>query len=171
MNEQKWDLTRLDNGDLSALRRAAGAPGMDLTALRAFYKACGYCNPQVERYWFPMLCMDALWRTTDHPEIKPMEECLRTLLAGKDDMSESLKHRVDMLLETPWSEDGFLLGKLLNMVKIIRSKTNLKPDFQNLADDIRRWNDSGQSVQRRWVRTVYNVKPEVDEKEEKEHDA
>ena len=100
-----------------------------------------------------------------------MEECLRTLLAGKDDMSESLKHRVDMLLETPWSEDGFLLGKLLNMVKIIRSKTNLKPDFQNLADDIRRWNDSGQSVQRRWVRTVYNVKPEVDEKEEKEHDA
>ena len=171
MNKQKWDLSRLDNGDLSALRRAAGTQGVNMAALRAFYKACGYCDPRVEKYWFPALCMDALWRTTESPVIKPMEDCLGAMLTGEANTTASLKHRIEMLLETPWNEDGFLLGKLLNLVKILKSKTNLKPDFQVLADDLRRWNYPEQPVQRRWLRAVYNIKPDEYVKEETKDDA
>ena len=171
MNEQKWDLNRLDNGELSALRRAAGASGADIPALRAFYKACGYCDPRVEKYWFPALCMDALWRPADAPAVRSMEECLRAMLADGSDTTKSLQHRVEMLLETPWNDDGFLLGKLLNLVKILKSRTNLKPDFQALADDLRRWNYTEQPVQRRWLRTLYNTKMEEDAKEETPNDA
>ena len=167
MVEQKWDLGRLDNGELAALRRAAGTRDADMTALRSFYKACGYCDPRVEKYWFPALCMDALWRPSEVPAVMPMEECLRRLLSGESETTESLQHRIDMLLETPWNEDGFLLGKLLNLVKILKTKTDRKPDFQALADDLRRWNYPEQPVQRRWLRTLYNAKPEDDAKEER----
>ena len=88
-----------------------------------------------------------------------------------ENTTASLKHRIEMLLETPWNEDGFLLGKLLNLVKILKSKTNLKPDFQVLADDLRRWNYPEQPVQRRWLRAVYNIKPDEYVKEETKDDA
>lgn len=169
MNEQKWDLGRLDRGDLSALRRAAGTVSADISALRAFYKACGYCDPRMEVYWFPAMCMDALWRETETPEIKAMEECLRLLLAQNPDTTESLRHRIDMLLETPQSNDGFLLGKLYNLVRILKSKTNMKPDFQRLADDLRRWNYTEQPVQRRWLRTIYNTMPKDNTEEDINH--
>lgn len=169
MNEQKWDLSRLDNGDLSALRRAAGTTGSDMAALRAFYRACGYCDPRLEAFWFPAVCMDAMWRSTDSPEVKRMEECLRLLLAQNPDTTGSLKHRIDMLLETPWTQDGFLLGKLYNLTRILKSRTNLKPDFQALADDLRRWNYPEQSVQRRWLRAIYNEMPKDRTEEENDH--
>lgn len=169
MSEQKWELSRLPQGDLSALRRAAGTTGEDLAALRAFYRACGYCDPKIEVYWFPAMCMDALWRDTETPEIKTMEECLRLLLIQNPDTTESLRHRIDMLLETRQSGDGFLLGKLFNLVQILKSRTNLKPDFQRLADDLRRWNYPEQPVQRRWLRTIYNTMPKEETKEDHPH--
>ena len=159
MSEAKWDLTRLDNGELSILRRSAGQalPESDIAAMRAFYRACGYCDPKKEKYWFPAVCMDALWRSTDSFEEKKMEECLQRLFVTEADTSDSIKHRADMLLETAWDDQGFLLGKLLNLVKIIKSRTQLKPDFQALADDLQKWNAPRQSVQRKWLRTMYNV--------------
>ena len=169
MNERKWDLGRLDNGDLSALRRAAGRTDVDMSALRAFYKACGYCDPQLEAYWFPSVCMDALWRETDTPEIKPMEECVKHLLIQNPDTTGSLRHRIDMLLETPRSEDGFLLGKLYNLIRIIKSRTNMKPDFQRLAEDLRRWNYPEHTVQRRWLRTIYNTTTMNETEEDNNH--
>lgn len=167
MSDSKWDLGRLNAGELSALRRAAGtaASKANMTALRAFYAACGYCDPWKEAYWFPAMCMDALWRDTEAMVVKPMDECLRGLLTGDSNTTASLKRRIDMLLETPWNEDGFLIGKMLNLVKILKSKTNLKPDFQLLADDLMRWNDEGRKIQRRWLKTLYNVKPMDDEEE------
>ena len=95
MNVQKWDLSRLDSGDLSALRRAAGTTGSDMAALRAFYRACGHCDPRLEAYWYPAVCMDALGRGTDSPEVKPMEECLRLLLVQNPDTTEFIDNDSD----------------------------------------------------------------------------
>ena len=168
MSDSKWDLTRLDSGELSALRHSAGLPveGASMSALRAFYKACGYCDPKREEYWFPAMCMETLWRDSDAVRIKPMAECLRGLIGKDANATESMQHRVDMLLETPWEKDGFLLGKLLNQVKLIKSKTDLKPDFQALADDLYRWRDPGRKVQRRWLSIIYNTKPTTIEEED-----
>lgn len=168
MGDLKWDLSRLDNGELSALRRSAGMSisKASMTALRAFYKACGYCDPRFEEAWFPAVCMEALWRYGDGITVRCMEECLRYLKKADEKTTQSLQHRIDMLLETPRDMNGYLLGKLLNLVKIIKSKTNLKPDFQVLAKDIYHWNDENRRVQRRWLSTLYNNKPEENDEEE-----
>ena len=163
MPDRKWDLSRLDAGDRTALRRAAVTPGHDMAALRAFYRACGYCEYRFEAYWFVAACMDALWRETDEAVEKPMEECLRILVNLDEATSASLKHRVDMLLETVWGDDGYLTGKMLNLVKIIKSRTGLKPDFHALADDLYCWNDPRHYVQRKWLRCIYNVKTNKEE--------
>ena len=159
MIDLKWDFGRLNSGELSALRRSAGLPvgKAEMTALRAFYRACGYCDAKQEPYWFPAVCMDALWRETDHPTVKAMEICLRELIAQDEKATESMQHRIDMLLETRWDEDGFLLGKIMNQVKLLKSRTELKPDFQALAEDLRCWNYRNHPVQRRWLRVLYNV--------------
>ena len=172
MSDTKWDLSRLDTGELSALRHSAGATveNASMDALRAFYKACGYCDPKKEEYWFSAMCMETLWRDTENVKIKSMAECLRSLIAQDANATESMQHRVDMLLETPWDRDGFLLGKLLNQVKLLKSKTDLKPDFQALADDLQKWNHPSHWVQRGWLRTLYNVKTTTDEEETKNVD-
>ena len=172
MSESKWDLAKLDAGELSALRRSAGTmvEGASMDALRAFYKACGYCDPKREAYWFPAMCMDALWRDTDVVKVKSMAECLRAMLAQGASGTASIRHRIDMLLETPGDRAGFLLGKMVNQVKLLKSKTDLKPDFQMLADDLRRWNDAGHRVQREWLRILYNAKPMTTEEEDANND-
>ena len=169
MSDWTWDLSRLDTGERSALKRAAGMNMSEasIAAQRAFYKACGYCDSWQEEFMFPTMCMDALWRSTDEPTVKPMEECLRDLMAKDQETTESIQHRVDALLETPWDDGGFLAGKLLNLVKILKSKTNLKPDFQKLAEDLNRWNHPQRYVQRSWLRTLYNLKKENANGEEK----
>ena len=171
MSDWNWDLSRLDTGDLSALRRSAGVPASraNMSALRAFYKACGYCEPWQESYLFPTVCMDALWRSTDLVVVKPLDECLKDLTAKEQETSDSIRHRIDSLLETPWDDEGFLLGKLLNLVKILKSRTNLKPDFQKLAEDLNKWNHPLRYVQRRWLRTIYNVKGNNNNEEETTH--
>ena len=143
MSESKWDLAKLDAGELSALRRSAGkmVEGASMDALRAFYKACGYCDPK-----------------RDVVKVRPMAECLRAMIAQDANATASMQHRIDMLLETSWDRDGFLLGKMLNQVKLLKSKTDLKPDFQMLAVDLRMWNDTGHRVQREWLRILYNAK-------------
>lgn len=168
MNDTKWDLSRLDTGELSALRHSAGTviSGASMSALRAFYKACGYCDPKREEYWFPAMCMEALWRDTEVAKVKPMEECLRAMLGQDANATASMQHRVDMLLETPWDRNGFLLGKLLNQVKLIKSKTDLKPNFQELADDLCGWRDPSRRIQRRWLNAIYNLKPATFDEEE-----
>ena len=168
MSDWTWDLSRLDAGDLSVLRRAAGVDisRASVSSQRAFYKACGYCEERQEKYMFPAVCMDALWRSTDEPTVKPMPDCLRDMKAMEQKTTESLQHRIDALLETPWDDGGFLIGKLLNLVKILKSKTSLKPDFCELARDLSQWNRPERRVQRKWLRSLYNMGKENTNEEE-----
>ena len=168
MSDWMWDLSRLDAGDLSVLRRAAGTDfrQASVSAQRAFYKACGYCEEWQEKFMFPAVCMDALWRSTDRPTVKPMQECLKDMKAKEQETTESIQHRIDSLLETTWDEGGFLIGKLLNIVKILKSKTDLKPNFFDLAKDLSQWNHPEHYIQRKWLKTLYNMKNENKDEEE-----
>ena len=174
--ERVWDLEKLTNGEYAALRRAAGSVEMDVAAWRAFYKV-DHLGDTGANERFTALCMSCLWWPTDENEILPMEKCLRNLcwetVNGKYSLREGFARRVDALLETRWSQDGYFQGKLLNLVKIIRSDDRrFKPDFELLADDLRKWNYDSRTVQRRWLRTIYQNTSEDDAiKEENENDA
>lgn len=154
MNESKWDLSRLGTGERVALKRSAGEPVQTAAAWRAFYIACSICDKWREPYLIAALCMECLWRESDTPEILPMEECLFRFKAVYN--GDGLDNRIMALLETSWDPtDGFLLGKLMNLVRMLRSQTNMKPNFEALADDLQKWNDQSRRVQRRWLRTIY----------------
>lgn len=161
MTEEKWDLSLLDSGGRSALKRNAGIMmGNDMMALEAFWRAAQNVPRGQEKIWYACMCFDCLWRAEDHPEIKPFEEMLRSIYQDRD-TSESIQHRIISITDVPWGEDGFLLGKLANFIRMMKAKNAaVKPDFQKLSDDLRYWNASEHKVQRRWIETICRYRKE-----------
>ena len=85
---------------------------------------------------------------------------------GRDkEMSESTGHRLEMLLDLQWDEDGFMLKKLSRLIRFVRSK-GYAVDCQHLLEDLFYWNGEKQSVQRKWARALYTKPKEtLDEQE------
>ncbi len=174
MSEKKWDASRLDSGGRSALKRNAGVMiGDSLRALEAFYQAVPFSLSDREReaQWYACLCMECLWKPEDYPRILPFEEMLRRLYQNKD-TSDSIRHRIVSLLDIPWRDDGYLLGKLSSFARMFRSKdAGTMPDFAALADDLARWNHPDHYIQRRWIRVICDTsRNDTDEAEKKEED-
>jgi len=162
MSEEKgWDASRLTAGDRSALRRCAGRmkDQADAGALMAFYRATGGAGAGIhpEEYPFAALSISMLWRESDHPRIRPMEEILRDMIqANTPEENAGLLSRVRSALDTAWAKDGFLLGKITNLARIIRSAhPEWMPDAFQLAKDMRDWNGEKRRVQRRWIRAIF----------------
>ena len=154
MNEL-WQLDRLSKGEHTALKRAAGTLKLNAPALRAFYKA-DLCREQAwESKRYAAMCMACLWDAQDQTSVVSMEECLKSLCWVDGELQAGVVRRVDAMLETRWGDDDYLIGKLLNLVRMIRAKGMLRPDFQQLARDLRCWNYEDRRVQRRWLRTIY----------------
>ena len=166
MNEL-WELERLSTGERTALKRAAGTLALNAAALRAFYKAdvCRQQSWESQRY--AAMCMACLWGEQDTVPTLKMEECLKRMCWVDGEWQESLARRVDALLETRWGDDDYLIGKLLNLVRMMRAKGEFRPDFQKLAQDLRCWNFESRMVQREWLRVIY--KKELNENENREN--
>ena len=156
MNEL-WQLARLTTGERTALKRAAGTLGFDASARRAFYRAdiCGEASWEDQRY--AAMCMACLWNEQDGPTILPMEVCLKNMCWVNAELQEGFARKVDALLETRWERDDYLIGKILNVVRMMRQKGEFRPDFEKLAKDLRYWNSENRSVQRTWLRTIYKT--------------
>lgn len=150
-------LDRLGKGERSALRRAAGIMLQDAdgSALVAFYK----CVPfKVEKWqeprWFAVACLSCLWDSSSI-EGKPLEHIIKEMVRTEI-LSASTTHRVEILLDTKWDEDGYMLTKLVRIIRLIRQKADSgQPDFISLLDDLLFWNSETQSVQRKWARTIF----------------
>lgn len=150
-----WQLERLTTGEQTSLKRSAGTLELNVAALRAFYKADTCREKSWEEQRYAAMCMECLWAPEDETSPLPMEECLKRMCWEDNTLNEALSHRIDAMLETPWGEDGFLLGKMLNLVRMIRGRGGMKPDFEQLAKDLRYWNGTKRLVQRRWLKTIY----------------
>lgn len=171
MSEQKWDLSRLDTGGRSVLKRSAGEMlGTDLRSLEAFWRAAGEVPKGREDIWYACMCMECLWKAEDHPRVMPFEEILRTMYQNPD-TSDSIRHRITSMADIPWGPDGFLLGKLNGFVRMMKAgDSSVMPDFQKLADDLSWWNNPEHRVQRRWIQTICGWRKEDTKKEEESKD-
>lgn len=171
MAEMKWEISRLSSGERSALKRDAGCMiGSDLQALEAFYHAVPAIPKSREResQWYACVCMQCLWKPEDHPKVLRFEEILHRLYMGAD-ISGSIRSRIIAMMDLPWSEDGFLLGKLTNFARMFRSRdAAVMPDFVALADDLARWNHPDKPVQRRWIKTICDSSNDNEKEENKE---
>lgn len=161
----KWNLKKLSSGERVALKRAAGSLEYNAPALRAYYRAIENA-PVSWQIAYAAMCMACLWKEENIGRILPMEECLR-LLVEDEAAGDSMAHRIEGMMELNWSEDGFLLGKLLNLVRIIQSRhPEVYPDFMKLADDLNRWNKDDHVVQRRWLWVIFAQRKDEEKESE-----
>ncbi len=160
-------LNRLGTGERAALRREAGIMLQDAdgTALTVFYR----CLPPAvdswqESKWFAVACLCCLWDAAE-TEGTPLEQVIADLIRSGV-LSDSTAHRVEILLDTKWDPDGYMLTKLGRLVKLIRQKSDRRAiDFCALLDDLNRWNSDSQTVQRKWAKTIFSDSNLNEEKE------
>lgn len=167
-----WDLERLNTGERTALKRAAGSLAFNVAARRAFYKADVSREESWEDMRYAAMCMACLWSQQDQTPVLKMEECLKRMCWEKRALNDAMAHRVDNLLETAWGDDDYLIGKVMNVVRMMRAGGGFRPDFEALAWDFRRWNHDSRTVQRKWLKAIYNDGDnDRDNKEADSHDA
>ena len=170
MSESYWNISCLTPGEKSTLRRCAGKMmGNDMRAMKAFYHALEYrrVSNEEEKIYFAALCMECLWDTKDCPKTELFEIMLHDMYHDKK-ATDSTRHKLTAFFDTPWGEDGFLLGKLCSLVRRMHANNVAKmPDFEKLADDLRHWNYSDKYIQRRWIKTIC-VESQIAEKMEEE---
>ena len=160
-------LDKLGTGERAALRRASGRMlrEADGAALTAFYR----CLPSAvdtkhEDKWFSTACLRCLWDAGEEGG-RPIEQVIGALVRSGE-LSDSTGHRVELLLDTKWDSDGYMLAKLTRLVKLVRQKSERAMlDFSALLDDMIRWNSNTQTVQRKWARAVFSNDINNDKKE------
>lgn len=149
----------LGNGDRAALKRAAGImlSDADGKAVAAFYRCLPHGTPQwQEDRWFAAACLRCLW-DAETEDGEPFEKVIGGMIQNqKEELSKSTIHRAEVLLDTAWDDDGYMLTKLTRLVKLIRQKSDRAPiDFAALLEDLIYWNAENQSVQRKWARAIF----------------
>ena len=162
-------LCALGTGERAALRRNAGnmLRQADGPAIAAFYR----CLPaRTERWqedrWFAAACLSCLW-AAEQKGGTPLEQIIASLIREQA-LSDSTRHRVELLLDTDWDADGYMLTKLTRLVKLIRQKSDREYiDFAALLEDLLYWNAETQSVQRKWAKAIFAN--ENENKEDKEN--
>ena len=82
-----------------------------------------------------------------------MEQALY-MLAHDDATSESIKRRLESLLDLKWDGYGYMLTKLTRIVKLMCSR-GLNIDCAQLLRDLIYWNADNQSVQHKWARAMF----------------
>ncbi|MBS5166056.1 MAG: type I-E CRISPR-associated protein Cse2/CasB [Butyricicoccus pullicaecorum] len=163
MTKADWDsffqrLDALPKGERVALKREVGTMlyQADGRTVRIFYQ----CLPYGATAWqedriFAAACLHCLWDT--EAKRQPIEQIFYQLRRDQD-ISESTGHRLETLLDVPWDEDGFMLTKLVRLIRLAKFK-GYAVDCQQLLEDLFYWNGEKQSVQRKWARALYQ-KPE-----------
>ena len=152
-------LKGLETGDRAALRRAAGEmlKEADGKAITVFYRCLPHGVPQwQEDRWFAVACLCCLW-DAESDNGAPFEKIVSNLIQAER-LSSSMQHKVEILLDTAWDDDGYLLTKLTRLIKMIRQKSDRVPiDFLALLEDLIYWNAENQSVQRKWARSMFTT--------------
>lgn len=147
----------LGSGDRAALKRNAGImlADADGKAVSVFYRCLPFGTPQwQEDRWFAVACLCCLW-DADVESGEPFERIVGRMIQ-KEELTESTGHRAEVLLDTTWDIDGYMLSKLSRLVKLIRQKSDRAPvDFRTLLEDLIFWNAENQSVQRKWARSIF----------------
>lgn len=152
-------LNRLGSGDRAALRRSAGdmLEHADGRALTVFYRCLPNNIPAYqEGKWFAVACLRCLWDAGDEGS-----ESLPELLCNmrsQELLSDSVVHRVEILMDTPWDQDGYMLKKLYRLIVLVRQKNGAILSFQELLADLLGWNWENQQIQRKWARTIFGTK-------------
>lgn len=149
-------LDALSTGERAALRRSAGkmlheAGGQ---AIAAFYKCYPPESEEKQEKWFAVACIYCMWDwEQEQQKAKPLQNILSDL-CREETLSKSMQHRLIGLLDLKWDRDGYLLTKLVRMIKMVKTK-GYAVDCVSLLTDLWDWNKDSQYIQRKWARSFY----------------
>lgn len=158
-------INSLDSGERATLRREVGCSIRSAhgKAITTFYKCMTSSeNKSREECFFAIACLRCLWESGDEKGL-PLEQIISNLICSED-ISDSTKHRVELLLDTEFDDDGYMILKLARLVKLVRQKTDrIMIDFSELLNDLIYWNSESQFVQRKWAKTIFSSKQKTEE--------
>lgn len=86
-------------------------------------------------------------------EARPLQNILSDL-RREETLSESMQHRLTGLLDLKWDRDGYLLTKLVRIIKMVKAK-GYTVDCASLLTDLWDWNNDSQYIQRKWACSFY----------------
>ena len=152
-------IASLQSGDRATLRRAAGVMlrNADSKAVSVFYRVLPKEVPKhQEDRWFAVACLRCLWdKKMEGGE--PLERLIARMIESGD-LSASTPHRFELLLDTDWDHDGYMLSKLTRLIKMIHQKSDRSPiEFAALLNDLIFWNAENQTVKMKWARTIFGA--------------
>ena len=153
----------LEKKDRVLLKRSCGSllSEVDGNTLTVFYRILPHTvKPYEEDLWFLALCIHCLWDDEDNPKRRPMEKQIATM-KYVEKMTDSLDHRLSTLLDTRWSDDGYLSQKLTRMAKMLKQK-GYPVDGSELLYDLIHWNDQNRRVQKKWVRALCHTENTIE---------
>lgn len=163
-------LESLSAADRAALKREAGSmlTEADGNALRVFYRVLPPGVPQwQESRFFAVGCLRCLYDSAEGG--KQQLPALVGNLIHRGILSESAAHRAQVLLDLSWEEDGYMLTKLCQMVKLLHGKASADGiDFEKMLSDVLCWNAESQYVQRNWARMLFQTNDSNNELEKGE---
>lgn len=155
---------RLSVGERAALRRSAGQPlaAADGRALQALFRALPpemQFREREQRAWFAALSIACLWDVEEARVDASMPRMLRAYATKQK--TDGLENRIRSLLDARWDEDGYLIGKLARLARMLRANDRQRmPDMDQLLDDLLGWNSDKRYVQLRWANEYYLSKEE-----------
>lgn len=157
----------LSMGERVQLKRACGQmpPDADSSVMMILYKVLpGEVKEWQHSRWLFAACVHAMWGKEDKEKRVSLTRALADYKI-KSDVSESFDRKISGILDTRWEDDGFLAGKLLNLVKMMKQKGYVIDGYELLTDLIS-WNSEKRIIQKKWAREINN--PRVEKETESE---
>lgn len=150
----------LSTGERAVLKRSAGKMlhEADGRAIAAFYKCYPLEAGETQKKWFAVACIYCMWNWEEEQrEARPLPHILSDL-RREETISESMEHRLTGLLDLKWDDDGYLLTKLVRIIKMVKAK-GYAVDCVALLKSLQGWNYDSQYVQREWAYSFYRTNP------------
>lgn len=143
------NLSALDAGGKARLKRDAGKPLAEAQSLGLFYRLLPYGLSAAQEEVFFLLA--TLYPLADGGGTGNFGASLRRARDPKN--HKGLDRRVEILLDSDITQLPFRLRQTVRFLKSNRVTVN----WQQLLEDLLRWNYSNRAVQKQWARAYFGV--------------
>lgn len=150
------NLSVLDAGGKARLKRDAGKPLAEAQSLGLFYRLLPYgLSAAQEEIFFLLATLHSL---ADGGGTGNFGASLRRARDPKN--HKGLDRRVEILLDSDTTQLPFRLRQAVRLLKSNRVSVN----WQQLLEDLLRWNYANRAVQKQWARAYFGIsQPTVNE--------
>lgn len=152
------NLSTLDAGGKARLKRDAGKPLAEAQSLGLFYRLLPYGLSAAQEETFFLIA--TLYPLADKRDKGNFGDSLHSARDPDPKKNKGLDRRVEILLDSDTAQLSF---RLRQAVRFLKSK-QVALNWQQLLEDLLRWNYTNRTVQKQWARAYFGTsQPTADE--------